>query len=231
MPPQRSRAPGAELARHRPTEGPRCRPGLGGRKWSITSSSFQPARPGGRQLPSKTAVTCRPRLSGLSEGEFSPALNRHHLEPGLDLASGLSLGATRAAHPRAARPAMNRESRHPHQVKVSAQTGHGRGRCGLLHAGDRVASSVRIRIVGLSVARLRQPARPQGYLRGRAPGPVSALPTLVGVGQPSRAPDQGDGEEDSIDRFGGLDAVGRTPSRQAEEGPHGLVRQHRFGHR
>jgi hypothetical protein len=180
MPPQRSRAPGAEPARHRPTEGPRCRPGLGGRKWSVTSSSFQPARPGGRQLPSKTAVTCRPRLSGLSEGEFSPALNRHHLEPGLDLASGLSLGATRAAHPRAARAAMNRESRHPPSQGFRAN----RARAWALRAlaCRRPCCVVRTHPDSRPVARLRQPARPQGYLRGRAAGPVSALPRSWGWG-------------------------------------------------
>jgi hypothetical protein len=113
MPPQCGRAPRAAPARQRPTENPDLRAGLGG---ATGLSSPFPTTGATRE-----ARTCRAGLLRLVDAgrgprrrtSGRPALDHHHVEPGLDVASGLSLAATPAARLRAVRPARKRGSHRP----------------------------------------------------------------------------------------------------------------------
>ena len=105
---------------------------------------------GGPHLPGRPAVACRLRPSVLCRRSSScPALHRHDVDPGPDIASGLPLMPTRAAHPRAARPTprcIARVASH-HRVPISSHTRHGRDRCRRSLAGERVVSAVRVPMI------------------------------------------------------------------------------------
>lgn len=189
MPAQCGCAPRAAPARRRPTGAyfsgrvPATVSGLSG-PFSTTGAT--------RETPN-----CRARLLRLVDpgrgprrrASGRPALDRHHVEPGPDVASGLSLAATRAARLTAVRSAGDR---------ASSPVGQGIPRTSVPARGLRpylpatVSCCPNASDWSAIEPRVRALARPQGHLqdRGRAGPALGARHARGGLGQSSPAPDQ-----------------------------------------
>jgi hypothetical protein len=103
-------------------------------------------------------------------------------------------------------------------------------RCRLPHRRDREALPIRVRMIGLSVGRLREPVRPRATFATAAQAPASAPSPLAGADASVPGTCLGAHEWDLTDQFGGPDAVVEPPSRPPQERTHDLVHEHRFGH-
>jgi hypothetical protein len=103
-------------------------------------------------------------------------------------------------------------------------------RCRLPHRRDREALPIRVRMIGLSVGRLREPVRPRATFAAAAQAPASAPSPLARGDAAVPGTCLGAHEWDLTDQFRGPDAVVEPPSRPPQERTHDLVHEHRFGH-